>query len=320
MVHPKAGSKFFPFLKLAYDARTAGMNDISSPLPNQLYSAVTNPAALGYVNQMQAMLSYNPLLLDLRSGALSFAHPFLTRGVWAITLVYLSSGVFDELLDQNKNPIEGRIHPYSISGGITWAAVFAHSFSFGVTAKGIYDKLSDRVNDEIGTYAADGFAMDIGCQYRTLSSRLIYGFLVQNLGFVRSSYSENIPPSGLPVSFSTGISYVLRNFPSIRTAFEIDKTADAFLEYKAGVEIDVYKKYMQLRGGYRFSHRDLQHFFDLVKSDAPDNYQKTNAAFLCAGIGIHAPLQSVDIQMDIALTLRTSGIDPGTAFSILIEM
>jgi len=181
-------TKHFPILKLLYDARSVSMGGVTIGMPNTNVGAISNPAALGYINSNQVMISYKPIIIDVKGGAVGYGQPMGTYGNWAFSIVYLSYGTFDNLLDENKKSIEGSLHPYSLEGGISWAKLIGNSFSAGFTFKGMYDMLSEGIEGEIDDFSADGFAIDMGVQYRTASSRLIYGLFIKNIGFVRSNF------------------------------------------------------------------------------------------------------------------------------------
>ena len=74
-IHPDATKTFFPFLKIGYEARSVAMGGTSAGMPNDIYGIMGNPAALGYVDKMQAMISYKPIVLDIKGGTLAFAMP-----------------------------------------------------------------------------------------------------------------------------------------------------------------------------------------------------------------------------------------------------
>ncbi len=319
-IHAKAGKSFFPFLKLGYEARALAMGGASVGMPNDLYGALSNPAALGFGNTMQALISYKPVMLDVRGGALGFAWPREAKGMWAVNIMYVSYGVFtDNLFDENGSTIDGTINPYSIAASVTWSKKIFESLSYGATVKGIYDRLSEGIGIDIPRASADGFAVDMGLQYRTKSSRLIYGLLVQNVGFIRSSYSEDIEKTTLPLSLIVGMSYVFKNFPSVRTAFDLEKSIDDYLQYKLGLELNIYKQMFFIRGGYVFSQSDLEEFFAMIKNGKFDqSYQKTNWSLFSAGAGVKADIKEVDVNLDLALNFRVDRLAPSFALTLLL--
>jgi len=269
---------------------------------------------------MQALLSYIPVILDIRSGALAFAWPKDNKGIWAINLTYLSAGDFNDILyDESGKKIDGSLNPYWVAGGVTWSKKVFESLSFGATVKGIYNRLSEGIGDDIPRASADGFAVDVGMQYRVRSSRLIYGLLIQNLGFIRSSYSDDTEEASLPMSMVAGLSYVFKNFPAVRTAFDLEKAIDDYLQYKLGLELNIYKQMFFIRGGYNFSQSDLEEFFDMFRNGKFDEeYQKTNWSLFSMGVGVKADVKEININLDTALNFRVDRLYPGFALSLLL--
>lgn len=316
-IHTNVATRFFPFLKREYDARSMSLAGVSVAIPNKLYGVLSNPASLGYIDRMQAMISYTPVVLDINGGSLAFGMPYKSYGIFAANIIYLSCGTF-EPRDDYGNYIEGTLHPISIAGAISWSKIMVETFSIGVTLKGIYQRLSEGVADEINKCSSDGFAVDIGAQYRTRSSRLIYGILIKNLGFIRSSFTEDFEKSGLPLSFIAGLSYVFKNFPTIRTAFDIEKAVDDFLQYKLGLELNIYKQIFTVRGGFTFSQSDAEEFFSMIKQGSfEEEYQKTNWTLFTFGVGMETEAKDITINIDAGVEFRVNWAEPGFALTIL---
>lgn len=319
-IYKDAGTRFFPFLRREYDARAMAMAGVSAGMPNNLYGALSNPASLGFIDRMEAMISYTPVVLDINGLTIAFGMPYKNYGVFAANIIYMSYGTF-EPVDEFGNKIEGDLHPYSIAGTVAWSKVTLENLALGLKLKGIYERLSEGIEDEINRCSADGFAADIGIQYRTRSSRLIYGFLVKNIGFIRSSYSDDVEKSGLPLSFIAGLSYIFRNFPSVRTALDIEKAVDDYLLYKLGLELNVYKQVFFIRGGFVFSQSDAEEFFSMIKNGSFDeDYEKTNWTISTCGFGIEKEVDNVKINFDAALEFRVDWAWPGCSFTILMEL
>lgn len=319
-IHEDSGTRFFPFLKREYDARAMAMAGVSAGIPNNLYGVLSNPASLGFINRMEAMISYTPVVLDINGLAIAFGMPYKNYGIFAANIIYMSYGIF-EPTDEFGNTIDGDLHPYSIAGAVAWSRIVVENLALGITVKGIYERLSEGIEDEINRCSADGFAADLGIQYRTRSSRLIYGLLVKNLGFIRSSYSDDVEKTGLPLSFVTGLSYVFRNFPAVKTAVDIEKALDDYLLYRLGLELNVYKQVFFIRGGFVFSQSDAEEFFSMIKNGSFDqDYEKTNWTISTCGFGIEKEVDNVKIHFDAALEFRVDWAWPGFSFTILMGL
>jgi len=307
----RAGTAVFPFLNINVDARSLGMGDVGVGMANDLYGGVSNPASLAYPLRMQAMLAYKPIMLDVRAGALAFSSPVQKSGTFAGHLSYVSYGLI-EGVDETNTRTNITWSPYSLVGGGSWARILYEDFAIGLTLKGIYHNLGH-------SYSADGLALDIGFQYRMLSSRFICGALARNMGFVRKWYSdEDVQERIMPLSISTGLSYLPKTLSSLRMGIDLEKSIDDYLNYKTGMEVALFKQYLFARLGYRFSHRDLRELFRIMQNSAGDTYQKTNWSSLTIGAGIDAPVSTTDIKIDVALVLHTEGLPPTPAFSAIV--
>jgi hypothetical protein len=315
-IHPNATTTFFPFLKIGYEARSVAMGGVCASIPNEIYGVMGNPAAVGHVDKMQAMISYKPVVLDIKGGTMAFAMPYKSTGTWAVNIIYLSHGDYQPV-DENNKIIEGMLNPYSVAGSITWSKTLIRSLSLGATFKGIYERLSGGIEDEYGKCSADGVAADIGVQYRTRSSRVIYGLLIRNIGYIRSSYSDDVQRTGFPISFTTGISY---HSPAMIAAFDLEKAVDDILQYKVGLEFNIYKQNIFLRAGSSASQTDIKKFFDLLKSgtDEDNDYQKTNWSLFSVGGGLKAELNDLDINVDTAFSFRIDRLPFAFALTFLI--
>lgn len=318
-INPDAGKTYFSFLRLGYDARSETMGGTRAGSPGNISGTVLNPAALGFVSNMQAMISYQSVILDVRAGALAFAKPLNSSfGVLAANIVYVSYGVL-EPVDENNEKIDGTIHPYDIAGTISWANVFFDNFAVGATFKGIYSKLSNGLNDEIVECSADGFALDIGAQYKKDDSNITYGILIKNLGFVRSGYDGENCKNDMPLSFSAGFHYIFKNFPSVGLAFDLEKPVDDYLRYKMGFDIDLYKKAVFLRFGANMNQGDIEQIFNgMDKNSNDDDIEKLSWNIFSAGMGVKSTIKDLEINVDGGFHYRANGIEPLFIYNFIV--
>ena len=119
-IHRDAGTRFFPFLKREYDARAMAMAGVSAAMSNNLYGVLSNPASLGFIDGMEAMISYTPVVLDINGLSIAFGMPYKNYGIFAANIIYMSYGTF-ETIDEFGNKIDGDLHPYSIAGTVAWS-------------------------------------------------------------------------------------------------------------------------------------------------------------------------------------------------------
>ncbi len=313
IAHSEAGSSVFGFLRMGVDGRSLGMARVGIGMPNDVYGALSNPAALAYIEGMQAFASYRPIILDVRAGGAGFARPF-SKGVWALSATYISFGEIDGVDHENKPTGETWGHQ-SLTGTFSWARGIMPNMGVGASIKGVYDRLAS----EREAQSADGFAADVGWQYRLYSSRLILGLLVRNIGFIRESYTDDDPDWTLPWSLGAGISYVPRPLPGIRLALDLEKPRDDYLNYRAGAEFRIYKQYLVGRAGFQFSHRDIRQLADVLGGVSGDFYHKTNWSLLDLGFGVLAPTDLYEVCIDAGLNIRVDGLAPSPAVTLLVK-
>ncbi len=317
-IHSESGTTYFPFLRLGYEARSVAMGGANAGLANEIYGTMGNPAALGYLTDMQAMMSYKPVILDVRGGSLAFGMPYKKYGVLAANVVYLSHGEISPV-DENNEPILGTLNPFSVAANISWSKLFFNSLSLGATFKGIYELLSEGLvsSNDIHRVSADGLAFDLGAQYKTRNSRVVYGILVRNVGVVRSDYEGDQFKKGLPISYIAGISCLL---PSLTAAFDLEKTVDNFLQYKLGLEFNIYKDNIFLRAGSNIGHSDIEQFFKNIRNtdEEKSDYYKSNWSMFSVGGGIKSKIDDLKVYVDTAFNFRVNRLPFGFALSMIL--
>jgi hypothetical protein len=314
--HLKAGTNLFTFLTLGYDARTMAMGNTGAGLANDIYGTLCNPAALGYTQGMQAMVTFQPILLDVKTGAIGYARPTASAGVWAVSLKYLSEGEVAGVDEYNLST--GITYsPYSLAAAVSWARPIVQDMQIGATVKGIYRNAG---SSDAGT--ATGIAVDIGWQYRMLESRLVYGVMVSNLGFVLKGYSEVYDQSAIPFSIRAGLSYNPLNIRALLLALDLEKASDDYLNYRLGAEIAAFRQILFIRGGLTVSQEDISEkmkdWFNIGITDSK-SYIKSNWNLFSLGVGIAAPISALKVKVDAACNFRTDWLPPSVSLGLLAE-
>ncbi|MFP4416631.1 MAG: PorV/PorQ family protein [Chitinispirillaceae bacterium] len=312
--HQKAGTTLFPFLDLGYDARSLGMGSADIGVKNDLSGVFSNPAALYRIDDRRGLITYKPVIMDIRSGSFAYGLPLKNNGVLAANLIYMSYGALDGV-DINNQPTGETWKPYSVAGSVSYANRIFNSMGVGVALKGIYDRIG---SDE--TYSsADGFALDAGWQYNMADIDLNYGIVIRNLGFVRSGYSEDSDDVRLPITVGTGISYRPTHVRELLIAFDLEKTVDDHLEYAVGGELELFDRVLMIRAGYAFSHRDLVEVFEFIRGETEKGeYQKTNWNTVSIGIGFDTQVGEADMNVDAALNFRSDRQPPSYAVTVQV--
>ena len=310
--HENAGTNVLSFLTLPLDAQSIGFANAGSGRQNGIYGVLENPAAVGYIDNAEAMISYHPIILDVSAGNMGYARKYAEIGVFAGNLTFLSSGEITEVVDRSGAPYEtGRvINPFSLAFGGTYASEIYRDMAMAVTVKGIYDNLGVTSDYASSTeeYQAFGLGFDLGWQYRMFANRLCYGIHAKNIGVLVSGYTDDYDGETLPTEISAGISYNPRYVSALQLAFDLRKAIDDYLTMEGGVEIAVYEDIFKIRGGFAGSQKDVAELFRRAIGEGDKEYQKSNWGLLAIGAGVDAPVGATHFHIDAAVQFRAQDI------------
>jgi hypothetical protein len=311
--HLDAGTVAFPFLNLGYDARTVAMAGAAVAVPNDIYGALSNPAALAYANRKQIMGGYRQIIMDVWGSPLGIALP-TRHGVFAPHLLSLTTGNFDVIDESGVHTGERAWSSYN-AFGVSWARLFGEgNIAAGATLRGMYHYLGAGVE----RYSADAFTIDIGAQYRTNNNRLIYGAALRNWGVMRSGYWGEWNEYELPYGVEVGVSWVPRHIRNLRVALDVNKFNGDYTNFEPAFEYTVIAKTLFLRGGYNFSSMDLEKMFDVFSGLRDEDYQKSSINTFSFGFGIAGTMDNVDINLDAAIQLYSSVAAPSLVVSLIV--
>jgi hypothetical protein len=316
-INPGAGTTLFPVLSMTFDARAGAMAGVSVAMPNGVYGIVNNPAVLGYIERNEIALGYRSVVLDIWGSPLYLARNIGKYGTIGGGVTNLSEGAV-RAIDADKNVTGDIWRANSLVGFVSIGRVVWDRLSLGASIKGVYHYIGT-AGEHV---SADGFAADIGLQYRQMHSRLIFGASLKNIGFLRSGYSEEKEDNRFPVTVIGGISYVPKYVSSVRVALDIDKKAGDYLNFRPALEVDVYKRYLVLRGGYCFSMNDLQDRVNklILQSDITEQYQKTNWLTFTLGVGVNAEYRDIPISLDTGIEFHTDISQPSVLITTRIQI
>ncbi|MFQ5452681.1 MAG: PorV/PorQ family protein [Candidatus Zixiibacteriota bacterium] len=207
-INSNAGTSAFPFLKINISARAVAMGGAFTGLADDEASLYYNPAGITSFEEKRFILGYHNYFVDMQSGLVGYIKDLDYTKFIGAYISYLNYGEFIET-DQLGNTTG------DFSGGdfllaFTFAMKQGYHYSFGATAKIIYEKIQD--------FSATGLAFDLGAKYNPDRNRYGVGLMIQNLGFqfsglgnekdrlpltIRSGFSYN--PKGLPLTLSTDL-------------------------------------------------------------------------------------------------------------------
>ncbi len=200
-INSGAGTSAFPFLKINISARAVAMGGAFTGLADDESSLYYNPAGIASFEEKRFILGYHNYVADMQSGFVGYIHSFDASKSAGFYAAYLNYGDFTET-DEFGNTI-GEFSGGDFLLGASFAMRKNTYFSFGATAKFIYEKIQE--------FSATGLAVDIGGKYTADRNRYSLGLMVQNLGMQLSALGDE--KEKLPISFRAGGAYNPRGIP-----------------------------------------------------------------------------------------------------------
>ncbi|NOY88937.1 MAG: PorV/PorQ family protein [FCB group bacterium] len=194
-INSHAGTSAFPFLKINLGARAVAMGGAFTGLANDESAMYYNPAGITNFENKRFILGYHNYFVDIQNGFIGYISPLGFNKAIGVYASYLNYGDFTET-DQFGNTM-GTFSGGDLLLATTFAMKKGYYFSFGATAKFIYEKLQD--------FSATGLAMDIGAKYTADRNRYSAGIMLQNIGFQLSSLGDK--KDKLPFTIRGGFAY-----------------------------------------------------------------------------------------------------------------
>jgi hypothetical protein len=321
--HAGAGTTLFSFMNISCDARTVALAGASVALPNDGYGIFTNPAALACVNTMQAMIGYRPVGAGVFGAPVGYVLPRNGIGVLGGGIYGLTSG---SMRITDKGPDGGVLFTDdfarvdNIAGYAVWARKINEYVNAGVTGKGFYSGIKGFEEEGAVRWSADGLALDFGAQCRFMNSRLIYGFVARNIGFIRSGFTKDDNDYAMPSSVEIGVSYVPRYIENLRVIFDLNKQRNNYLTFTPGAEWEVLPKQLVMRAGYSLNRLSLQAFKNTLSGESDAAYVRSIMTGLCAGVGFNTEIVERKVQFDAAAEFLTVPVLPVLVVSMLMQL
>jgi len=175
------GQRAYEFLNLPSNARVSGLGGVNFTSgwndPTQVWS---NPALLNESMNNQFVINRLGYFADIAQTSLTFVQPFEKLGSVAFGLDYLSYGAIQSF-DQNgflNGDFNISEYVFSFSNGRQFGP-----FSVGVTIK---FAVSDLTN-----FQSSAALLDLGGIFRHPEKEFTLGFVIKNVGFLVSDYTDN---------------------------------------------------------------------------------------------------------------------------------
>ncbi len=199
-----AGKSVFEFLALPSSARsTALAGQVMGVMDDDISLGLQNPASLNPLMHNRLSIAHNFHFADIQNGSVSYGRKLSKTDMTVHAAVqYIHYGNF-EYADE-----------YGVKDGTTFSAAetaftlgagkrIAERFFLGANLKGVFSRLEN--------YSASGLAVDLGLNYVTDSSRVVFSLLVRNVGTELTTYQDI--RYGLPLDIQIGLTKKLRYLP-----------------------------------------------------------------------------------------------------------
>lgn len=190
------GSRAFEYLNLPNNARLAALGgaNITSGWydPSQVSS---NPAILNDTMSNQLVISRLGYFADIANTSLTYVAPTAKYGTWAFHLDFLNYGDIQSFDEAGFLNGDFSVNEYAFS--------ISNSQEFGPFRVGANLKLA--VSD-LASFQASALMLDLGGTFLHPEKDLTIGFVIKNIGFLLSDYTED-NNSQLPADIQLGVSY-----------------------------------------------------------------------------------------------------------------
>jgi hypothetical protein len=305
-----------PFLRIAADARAAGMGDTGVATSADVFSQQWNAAKYPFTdNKFGLGLSYTPYLTSISNDIallnVNFYNKINTRSTYALGLRYFNYG--ETVFKTDENDPGQAVKPYELAFDGSYALKLSNFFSMAVSGRYIRSDLKLQEVDTNGnvanTFAVDlsGFYQSKEYAFQSFQGAWRGGFNLSNLGpnlnYSNNSGSESILPSNLKIG--GGFDFIFDENNKLATSIELNKlltkgangvTTGLGLEY-------VYQNLFALRTGY---------FNDTDEFD--------NLKFFTFGAGFSIKKLKFDLSYLASTSNHTSSLDNTLRFSLSINM
>lgn len=201
----QAGKSGLSFLKLGISGRAVSMGDATSAHVAGAAATHYNPAGVLFATtrSVEFLLMHKEWIQDVRSQFLGASTRLDDESALGFSIN--TATVSDIQIRTRPGTSEGTFASRDLSFGLSYARSFSDALKLGVTAKYLFEK--------IFLEEANGFAFDIGAQYRTPLDNLSVGVALTNLGSMSKMRNESIT---LPAMLRLGPAYAfdLHDFTS----------------------------------------------------------------------------------------------------------
>jgi hypothetical protein len=265
------GTSGAQFLQIPVGARETAMGGAVVGLTGDASSVFWNPSGIVRVKSVEAQFSYMNWfdLFDLNAAAV--VYNMGDAGTIALSLISFTTGDMEITTEEQPNGTGRFFDAGDLAIGVSYAKYLTDRFTAGITVK--------YVSQRIWNETADGFAFDIGTQYRLDFQNLTIAMSMANFGGeiqfegpdldILYSKDDNYPTSRLapgslktdsyplPLNFQVGIGFDIyqADFMKIRGGIDAIHPNDNSERLHFGTEFSFFDR-LYLRAGYKFNYDD----------------------------------------------------------------
>ncbi len=188
----------YEFLNLSQSARLTALGGYGSMLrDDDVNLGLANPAALNQQTSNTIAINHNFHIADINHGYFTYGFSRDSSDLHlAIGAQYVSYGEF--IRADFRDQISGTFSAAEYAIGVSAAKLIGNKLSLGTTLK--------LVRSDLDQYNSIGLAFDIGVQYLKPENRSAWSFVLRNIGFQFSQFSNQ--QESLPFDIQLG--YVKR--------------------------------------------------------------------------------------------------------------
>ncbi|MBN1542318.1 PorV/PorQ family protein [candidate division KSB1 bacterium] len=194
----RVGTTAADFLAIGYGAAGSAMGEASVSVVHDLSSVYWNPAGIAYMEQNEALFTYQPWIADIQTSVIALGMSFPRIGTVALSLIQVDYGDM-EVTNLDMQDGTGELFTASdLAFGLSYGRRLAQWFAFGASGK--------FVSSKIWHTSASAVAIDLGVVVNT-------HFLSPtgdrkdgiNIGMSISNYGTKMKYDGLDLLFPIDI-------------------------------------------------------------------------------------------------------------------
>ena len=267
--NPNIGTAGAKFLRIPVGARASGMAGAVAACIDDPSAVFWNPAGIVGVPSTGLMFSHTPWWATTKLNSAALVTSFQDVGSIGVSVTILTMDKMEVTTELEPEGTGQMFDAGDMMIGFTYARRLTEDFSVGITAK--------YVNQRIWNESANGWAIDIGTQYRVGFEDLTLAMSMLNFGpdmsydgrdlEIKYDGNANIPENRLtparlaaeeyplPLSFQIGLSMTAFSTDglSLLIAADVLHPNDNVERVHLGGELAILENF-HLRGGYRFGY------------------------------------------------------------------